>query len=135
MYQLFYIFQLGTIHWPTTLCDQSDKYWIQEKIEKSKIQVFKDRNFLRFNIKCFLKKLSTGEAVSLLVVYQTSSVESVTLLHSATIIQVLLAGEIWFWANFRISFALAQHSQEKNENHDCYSTPRCLQRCGLKTSF
>ena len=35
------------------------------------------------------------------------------LLRYAIIFPGLLAAEIWFWANFKISFTLAQHSQTK----------------------
>ena len=38
----------------------------------------------------------------------------------------LLAAEIWFWADLKISFTLAQHNQNKNANQDRCSKPRCL---------
>ena len=37
--------------------------------------------------------------------------------------------------DFKISFALAQHSQDKNENHDKCLTTTCLLRCSSETEF
>ena len=57
----------------------------------------------------------------------------VILLRSAAIFWGFLAGEIWFWANFKTSFTLAQHSQDKTANQDFCSTPIWLKRCGSET--
>ena len=46
-----------------------------------------------------------------------------------------LVGEILFWEDFKISFALAQHSQERNANQDRCLKPICLHRCGWETDF
>ena len=43
----------------------------------------------------------------------------------------LLDGEIWFWANFKISFALDHHSQNKHANQDIYLTLRLLHHSGV----
>ena len=55
--------------------------------------------------------------------------------HSGRIFPGLLAGEIWFWADLKISFALAQHIPNKNSSQDWCSIPGWLQRCGLETAF
>ena len=57
------------------------------------------------------------------------------LLRSAIISPGFLAGDIWFWANFKIIFALSQHSKDKDEIQDCCSTPKFLKSCGSDTNF
>ena len=60
----------------------------------------------------------------------------VHILLSSTIISPgLFAREIWFWANFIISFALDHHIQHRDENRDWCSTPICLNHLGLETLF
>ena len=57
------------------------------------------------------------------------------LLNSVIIFPGLIYGEIWFWANFKISLALAQHSQDKNTNRDHCLTPILLHYCKSDTAF